>query len=217
MEEQSDPILVRRQKLEQWRAAGVDPFAGERYERTHSARAAGESFDALQGQTVSLAGRITSQRPMGKATFLDLTDESGRIQLYFKRDRLGDDRYALTRLFDLGDFLGVKGELFRTRTGEITVDVAEFTPLAKALRPLPLPKEEEGKEYVRSGGRRAALPPALRRPGCPSHGARAFPPPQPHCHRHPPLPRCPRLSGGRDAGPPGGRGRRGGEAVPDAS
>ena len=75
MEEQSDPILARRQKLEQWRAAGVDPFAFERYERTHHARAAGEGFDSLEGQTVSLAGRITSQRPMGKATFLDLTDE----------------------------------------------------------------------------------------------------------------------------------------------
>ena len=147
MEEQSDPILARRQKLEQWRAAGVDPFAFERYERTHHARAAVEAFDSLEGQTVSLAGRITSQRPMGKATFLDLTDESGRIQLYFKRDRLGEEQYALTRLLDLGDFMGVKGELFRTRMGEITVDVAEFTPLAKALRPLPFPKEKEGQEF----------------------------------------------------------------------
>ena len=147
MEEQSDPILARRQKLEQWRAAGVDPFALERYERTHPAREAVAAFDALEGGTVSLAGRITALRAMGKATFLDLTDESGRIQLYFKRDRFGEDRYALTRLLDLGDLIGVKGELFRTRTGEITVDVAEFTPLAKALRPLPFPKEKEGHEY----------------------------------------------------------------------
>jgi lysyl-tRNA synthetase, class II len=147
VEEQSDPILARRQKLEQWRAAGIDPFAFERYERTHHAREAVEAFDSLEGKPVSLAGRITAHRPMGKASFLDLTDESGRVQLYFKRDQLGEEQYALTRLLDLGDFLGVKGELFRTRMGEITVDVAEFTPLAKALLPLPFPKEKEGHEY----------------------------------------------------------------------
>ncbi len=147
MEEQSDPIQTRRQKLAAWRAAAGDPFAVERYERTHSAHQAVEAFDALQGQAISLAGRITASRAMGKATFADLTDESGRIQLYFKRDRLGEERYALTRLLDLGDILGVRGELFRTRTGEITVDVAEFTLLAKAIRPLPFPKEKEGQEF----------------------------------------------------------------------
>ena len=147
MEEQSDPILARRQKLAAWRAAGVEPFAAERYERTHHAQEAAAGFDWLQGQSVSLAGRITAQRLMGKAAFLDLTDESGRIQLYFKRDRLGEERYELVKLLDLGDFLGVKGELFRTRTGEITVEVDEFTLLAKAVRPLPFPKEKEGQEF----------------------------------------------------------------------
>ena len=73
MEEQSDPIVARRQKLEEWRAAGGDPFAVERYERSHHAREAAEAFDSLEGQTVSLAGRITSQRPMGKATGPPLT------------------------------------------------------------------------------------------------------------------------------------------------
>jgi lysyl-tRNA synthetase, class II len=147
VEEQSDPILARRQKLDAWRAARGDPFAVERYERTHHACEAVEAFESLEGQTVALAGRITAQRSMGKATFLDLTDESGRIQLYFKRDRLGEDQYALTRLLDLGDIVGARGELFRTRTGEITVDVGEFTLLAKALRPLPFPKEKEGQEF----------------------------------------------------------------------
>jgi lysyl-tRNA synthetase class 2 len=154
VEEQNDLIQARRQKLAQWRAAGVDPFAIERYARTHHARDAVALFEAREAAgraaeplSVSLAGRITAQRIMGKASFCDLSDESGRIQLYFKSDRLGPQQYALVRLLDLGDILGVKGELFRTRSGEVTVDVSEFTLLAKGLRPLPFPKEKEGQEF----------------------------------------------------------------------
>jgi lysyl-tRNA synthetase, class II len=157
VEEQNDLIQTRRQKLAEWRAAGVDPFACERYDRTHHARDAAAGFEAAEAAAasaegfrmgpVSLAGRISAQRIMGKAAFLDLSDESGRIQLYFKSDRLGPEQYALVRLLDLGDFLGVKGDLFRTRAGEITVEVEEFTLLAKAVRPLPYPKEKEGQEF----------------------------------------------------------------------
>src|SRR5919107_815840 len=110
VEEQSDLIQARRQKLAEWRAAGVDPFACERYERTHHAREAVAAFEAREAAAgsegaeglrlgpVSLAGRVTAQRIMGKAAFLDLSDETGRIQLYFKSDRLGLEGYAQVRL-----------------------------------------------------------------------------------------------------------------------
>jgi lysyl-tRNA synthetase, class II len=159
VEEQSGLIQARRQKLAEWRAAGVDPFACERFERTHHAREAVAAFEAREAEAgtegaegvrvgpVTLAGRVTAQRIMGKAAFLDLTDETGRIQIYFKSDRLGPEQYALVKLLDLGDWVGVTGELFRTRAGEITVEVESFALLSKGIRPLPFPKEKEGQEF----------------------------------------------------------------------
>ncbi|MGV3723150.1 MAG: lysine--tRNA ligase [Actinomycetota bacterium] len=145
-DQDNELIRHRRDKLDRLRAAGVDPFAAERYDRTHTATEAvalfqaGESAAEQEPQAVRLAGRLFSRRVMGKAAFLDLRVESGRIQLYLKRDVIGEERFADLDLLDIGDFLGAEGVLFRTRTGEVTLEVREFEMLAKALRPLPAGK-----------------------------------------------------------------------------
>lgn len=133
-------IAQRRQKLERLRSAGIDPYPA-RVQRSHTASQAAAL--ALAGPEdeppapVSVAGRVTAMRRMGKATFLDLRDGSGRIQVYLKQDTLGPAAYEALEEVDLGDFLGVSGRPFRTRTGEPTVEASSFTVLAKALRPPP--------------------------------------------------------------------------------
>jgi lysyl-tRNA synthetase class 2 len=135
---------ARREKLEALAENGTDPFA-YRFDRSHRAVEAlalhpegGES----DGEIVRLAGRLVSWRSAGKTAFAHLADSSGRIQLYFKRDVLGDEVFAMTKYFDLGDIIGIEGPLFRTRTGEVTVRVTRVEILAKSLRPLPFGKEE---------------------------------------------------------------------------
>jgi lysyl-tRNA synthetase class 2 len=134
---------ARREKLDALVASGVPPF-GYSFERTHDAATAA----ALQpegvedeGERVRVAGRLIAWRGHGKTAFAHLGDERGRIQLYFRRDQLGD-RFAVAELLDIGDVVGIGGRLFRTRTGEVTVRVEEFELLAKSLRPLPFGKEE---------------------------------------------------------------------------
>ena len=138
-------LQARREKLQQLIARGVAPYA-YRYERTHAAAdavAAGSSLAAgAEGVAVRVAGRLVAWRAHGKTTFAHLADPSGRIQLYFRRDALGEDTYALLDTFDIGDFIGVEGPLFVTKTGEVTVRATSFTMLAKSLRPLPFGKEE---------------------------------------------------------------------------
>ena len=139
---------VRRQKLADMREAGRDPFAHERFEVTHHAAKIVAGFETLDGQTVSAAGRITSIRVQGKVAFLDITDTTGRIQLYARRDEVGDDLFDdIKHHTDLGDILGVSGFVFRTQRGEISIHVREWTLLAKSLRPLPF-----GKEYETDSG-----------------------------------------------------------------
>ena len=152
-EEENELIRIRMEKLQRLRDLGRDPFAVERYDRTHTTAEAVQLFQQHEGaegaepQTVRLAGRITNSRLMGKASFVDLTDESGRIQLYFKRDIIGEERFEQLDLLDRGDFLGVAGTLFRTRTGEVTVETLEHEVLAKALRPLPFGKTAGDTHY----------------------------------------------------------------------
>jgi len=134
-------IRLRREKLDSLRRRGTDPFGG-RYPVTHWARDLAErlgsaSDEELKGfGPVSLAGRIVAIRHHGKTCFAHLMDQTGRIQLYARTDGLGDE-YARFVELDMGDFVGVTGEMFRTRTGELTVAVKTFTFLAKSLRPLP--------------------------------------------------------------------------------
>jgi lysyl-tRNA synthetase class 2 len=147
-EERSYIEAARREKLEALIERGVVPYA-YRFDRTHLAQ---EALDAYQGSddavTVSTAGRIVAMRTHGKTTFMHLGDRSGKIQVYFKRDQLGDGAYDLLKLLDLSDFIGVRGTLFKTRTQEITIKVREFQLLTKALRPLPFGKEDaEGEQH----------------------------------------------------------------------
>ena len=144
---------ARREKLDHLVAKGIAPFA-YRFERTH---AAGQAAHALkdgveEGPTVSVAGRLVAWRGHGKTAFAHLADESGRIQLYFKKDVLGET-FANLELIDVGDIIGVHGPLFRTKTGETTVRVERWELLAKSLRPLPFGKEEvvDGKTVRHSG------------------------------------------------------------------
>ena len=133
-----DLMRERREKLEELRRLGINPFA-YKFEKSHSIEEARRDFADLEGkkEEVSLAGRILAFRTHGKAAFLDLGGRTGRIQLYIKSDILGEKDYGLFEKLDIGDFLGAKGSLFKTRTGEITLQVQKFVLLTKSLRPLP--------------------------------------------------------------------------------
>ena len=145
---------ARREKLDALVAAGVPPFAYA-YERTHDSAAAVRALPegTEHGDVVRVAGRIVSWRGHGKTAFAHLADGAGRIQLYFRKDELGDERWAQLDLFDIGDVVGVSGPLMRTRTGEVTVRVTGVEMLAKSLRPLPYGKEEvvDGQTIRHSG------------------------------------------------------------------
>ena len=146
---ETNPIAARREKLAALEALGVDPFPARWSVADRAADLVAAFQDAGPAVRGRVAGRVVSLRGHGKTTFLHLADRSGRIQVYLRADELGD-RYALIDLLDLGDFVGVAGELFRTRTGEVTVRAEEVAVLAKAIRPLPLGKEAEGKTWHRA-------------------------------------------------------------------
>ena len=142
-EELNFVLQARREKLEALVAAGVEPYAYS-FDRQHTTAEASMLLgDAEESLPVKLAGRIVAWRSHGKTTFAHLADSTGRIQLYFRKDQLGEEPYANLAHFDLGDIIGVHGPLFRTRTGEVTVRVDQVQMLAKSLRPLPFGKEEE--------------------------------------------------------------------------
>ena len=128
---------IRREKLAELQAADADPYQQVRFERDHHTNEIHERFEELEGKTVRLAGRMMSKRIMGKASFSDLSDRYGRLQLYIKRDNVGDEVYKGYKKFDIGDIIGVEGEVFRTQKGEISVAVHELTLLSKNLAPLP--------------------------------------------------------------------------------
>jgi len=134
---ESDLVRQRRSKLARLRASGEDPFRTTRFDRTHLAADIHANFDSLEGSTVRVAGRLIGHRRHGKAAFLDLQDRSGRIQLLLRLNQLGETRYEEANDLDTGDIIGAAGQVLRTRTGEVTVEVGEFRLLAKALRPLP--------------------------------------------------------------------------------
>lgn len=129
-------VAVRRQRLQRWRERGIDPY-GARFERTHLAATIQEAFEALAGEEVAVAGRIMALRRQGKAAFADLHDRSGRIQAFARPDGLGADGFDAFLQCELGDIVGVRGTVMRTRAGEVSVEATGFTLLTKALRPLP--------------------------------------------------------------------------------
>ncbi|MCD7928092.1 MAG: lysine--tRNA ligase [Oscillospiraceae bacterium] len=136
-EELSDLLQIRREKLEQLRQEGKDPFTLTRYPVSHHSEEIKADFEALEGQSVAVAGRLMSKRGMGKAVFADLQDAAGRIQLYVRIDDVGEDALAQFKKYDIGDIVGVQGTVFRTKRGEISVKAQTITLLSKSLLPLP--------------------------------------------------------------------------------
>src|SRR5213593_1111107 len=133
-DETNSLIEQRKAKLAALRAKGIDPFKNK-FTPTESAAQARANY--VEGREVALAGRITAHRDMGKSQFIDIKDQSGRLQVYAQKQALGDEQFEIFKHLDLGDFVGVRGTLFTTKTGEISVKLAAFFILAKALRPPP--------------------------------------------------------------------------------
>ena len=128
--EMNELLRIRREKLKELQDAGADPFQQVRFERTNYTTDIRDKFDEMEGKTVRLAGRMMSKRIMGKASFADLSDRYGRLQLYIKRDALGDEAYKGFKKLDIGDLIGIQGEVFRTQKGEIR------SPMSSFLKPL---------------------------------------------------------------------------------
>ena len=152
--ELSEQEIFRRRSLEELRSLGINPYPAEEYKVTGHAREILDTFeDEAPRRAVSVAGRVMSRRIMGKASFLELQDSTGRIQIYITRDDLcpGEDKTlynsVVKKLMDIGDFIGVTGEVFRTQMGEISVHAHSLTFLSKALRPLPVVKEKDGEVF----------------------------------------------------------------------
>lgn len=135
--ELSEILKIRREKLSKLKEENNNPFAITTYERTATTSQILENFEELEGKEVSIAGRIMSWRSMGKASFLDLRDATGKIQLYIKIDGVGEETYNAFKKWDIGDIIGVEGEVFRTRRGEISIKTHKMTLLSKSLQPLP--------------------------------------------------------------------------------
>lgn len=133
----SEQHKIRLEKLQTMQAAGNDPFQLTKYEVTHHSAEIKENFEALEGKTVSVAGRMMSKRVMGKASFCNLQDLKGNIQSYVARDSIGEESYKAFKKLDIGDIIGIKGEVFKTKTGEISIHAAEVTLLSKSLQVLP--------------------------------------------------------------------------------
>ncbi|MBE16399.1 MAG: lysine--tRNA ligase [Cytophagaceae bacterium] len=148
----SEQEIVRRQKLERLREIGINPYPADLYAVSHTSAKAKHQYQ--EGEKVVMAGRLMSRRIQGSASFAEIQDSEGRIQVYFNRDEIctGDDKSKYNevykKLLDIGDFIGIEGELFTTKVGEKTVMVKDFTLLSKALKPLPLPKTDaQGNTY----------------------------------------------------------------------
>ena len=130
-------LKVRREKLAALQEAGKNPFEITKYDVTHHSSDVKENFEELEGKSVSLAGRIMSKRVMGKASFCHIQDLKGTIQVYVARDNIGEDSYKDFKKYDIGDIVGISGEVFKTKTGEISIHATSVTLLSKSLQILP--------------------------------------------------------------------------------
>ncbi|MBR3872913.1 MAG: lysine--tRNA ligase, partial [Clostridia bacterium] len=133
----SEQEAIRREKLQKLVEAGKDPYTITRYDRTHTSQQILDNYDELENQQVCIAGRMMARRIMGKASFAHLQDNDGKIQIYVKRDDVGEEDYAAFKQDDIGDIFGVKGFVFKTKTGEVSVHASEIVLLSKSLKPLP--------------------------------------------------------------------------------
>ena len=148
----SEQEIIRREKLQTLQKMGIDAFPAEEYKITETSRTIKQDF--VEGKKVTIAGRLMSRRIQGKASFAELQDSEGKIQVYFNRDEIckTDDKTMYNEVYkhllDIGDIIGIEGELFNTQVGEMTVKVENFKILTKSLRPLPLPKvDADGKIF----------------------------------------------------------------------
>ena len=139
-------IQVRKVKLEKIIAKGIDPYPSM-FNPTHSSKEVLSKFNELENKSVIIAGRILSIRMMGKASFFHIQDSLGKIQIFIKKDDIGEDGYENFMLMDIGDFVGVEGPVFKTKVGEVSIKTASLTILCKAIRPLPIVKEKEDEVY----------------------------------------------------------------------
>ena len=136
-ENMNEILKIRREKLAKLVQNGRNPFEITKYNQTHTSAEIKDNFEELEGKRVSVAGRIMSKRGMGKVAFVHVQDFDGQIQLFVKRDLLGDDEYAIFKKYDIGDIVGAEGEVFKTQAGEVSVRADKVTLLSKSLRPLP--------------------------------------------------------------------------------
>ena len=139
-------IEFRIEKLNKLRELGVDPYP-HKYEPSHKSIEIISNFNELENQTVCVAGRIMALRKMGKASFIQLKDTQGEIQIFIKKDNVGEHVYDVFNLMDIGDFIGINGFVFKTKVGEISISAEKFTVLSKSIRPLPIVKEKDGEVY----------------------------------------------------------------------
>ena len=137
MEDMNKLVEVRMQKLKELQEKGKNPFEITKYDRTHTSKDVKENYDELEGKDVSVAGRIVGKRVMGKASFCHIQDTDGRIQSYVSTNDLGEEAYKEFKTYDIGDIIGIKGFVFKTKTEEISIHAKEVTLLTKSLRPLP--------------------------------------------------------------------------------
>jgi len=137
VQELNEILKIRRQKLSYLQNIGKDPFKIVKYDVTHKTKEINESFEQFDGKEVSVAGRLMAKRGMGKTSFCDLHDRDGKIQLFVRINELGEEEYEEFKKLDIGDIIGVKGTVFKTKMGEISIRVHEYTLLSKSLRPLP--------------------------------------------------------------------------------
>jgi lysyl-tRNA synthetase class 2 len=136
-------ISQRKEKIDKIKELGVNPFPYN-YSVTHKNKLILENYDEFESKEVSIAGRLMAIRKMGKASFGNVTDSTGKIQLYISQKDIGEEKYKLFKLLDIGDFIGCKGTVMKTRTGEITIKVLELELLSKNIRPIPIVKEKDG-------------------------------------------------------------------------
>jgi len=149
LEDYNQLIKIRREKLEKIRQSGVNPYPTT-FNQTHKSTQIIARFEELEEKEVGIAGRIMSVRLMGKAAFCHIQDEKGRIQAYLRKDQVGEQSFEMFKMLDIGDYIGINGQVFKTRTGEITIFGKKLILLSKSIRPLPIvkEKEEDGKKVV---------------------------------------------------------------------
>ena len=133
-------MLVRREKLDKLKQEGKDPYKITKFNRTHKSKEIIDNYEKLEGKEVVVAGRLMAKRIMGKASFCHIQDSEGKIQSYVSINELGEESYKAFKEDDIGDIIGIKGFVFKTKTGEISIHAKEVTLLSKSLRPLPWTK-----------------------------------------------------------------------------